>query len=94
MDLLDRYVHAVSSFLPLAQQDDIVTELSANLRAQMDDREAELGRPLSEAEQEAILQQHGHPMIVAGRYQPNQGGLVFGRQLIGATLFPFYPNPG
>ena len=90
MDLLDRYVKAVNSFLPLEKQDDIVKELSANLQAQMDDREAQLGRPLSEIEQEAILQQHGHPMIVAGHYQINQGTLVFGRQLIGATLFPLY----
>ena len=90
MDLLDRYVNAVSSFLPTAQQDDIVNELSAHLQAQMDDREAELGRPLSETERVAILQHHGHPMIVAGRYQTNQGTLVFGRQLIGATLFPLY----
>ena len=90
MDLLDRYVKAVNSFLPLEKQDDIVKELSANLQAQMDDREAQLGRPLSEIEQEAILQQHGHPMMVAGHYQINQGTLVFGRQLIGATLFPLY----
>jgi len=90
MELLDRYVQAVNSFLPQAQHDDIGKELSANLQAQMDDRSAELGRPLSEAEQEALLQQHGHPMVVAGHYQMNQGRLVFGRQLIGTTLFPFY----
>src|SRR5713101_1518079 len=88
--LLDRYVSAVRTYLPEDQQDDIVTELSANIQSEMDDREATLGRPLSEAEQEAILQQHGHPMIVAGRYRPNQGSLVFGRQWIGPTLFPFY----
>src|SRR5262249_5844409 len=90
MDLVDRYVNAVRTFLPKAQQDDIVSELSGNIRAEMDDREAELGRPLSEEEQEAILQQHGHPMLVAGRYRPNQGSVAFGRQLIGTTLFPFY----
>ncbi len=65
-------------------------ELSANLQSQMDDREDELGRPLTEAEQEDILRRHGHPMVVAGRYQPNQVGLAFGRQLIGPTLFPLY----
>jgi hypothetical protein len=76
--------------LPAAQQDGIITELSAKLHPQMEDREAELGRPLSEAEQEAILQQHGHPMLVAGRYQGSQGSLVIGHILIGATLFPLY----
>ena len=49
MDLLDRYLNAVRSFLPPAQRDDITTELAANLQAQMEDRAAELGRPLSEA---------------------------------------------
>src|SRR5215470_3162713 len=90
MDLVDRYVNAVRTFLPKAQQDDIIKELSGNIRAEMEDREDELGRPLTEDEQEAILQQHGHPMIVAGRYQPNQGSVAFGRQLIGTALFPFY----
>ncbi len=90
MDLVDRYVNSVRTFLPRAQQEDIVKELSENIRAEMEDREAELGRPLTEDEQEAILQQHGHPMLVAGRYQPNQGSVVFGRQLIGTALFPFY----
>jgi hypothetical protein len=90
MDLLDRYVSAVKTYLPADQQDDIGKELSANIQSEMDDREAALGRPLSEAEQEAILQQHGHPMVLAGRYRPSQGSLVFGRQWIGPTLFPFY----
>lgn len=94
MDVLDRYVNAVRTYLPKslseAQQDDIINELAENLRAQMDDRETELGRPLTEAEQEAILHQHGHPMLVAGRYQTNQGRVAFGRELIGTTLYPFY----
>jgi hypothetical protein len=90
MDLLEHYVQAVRSFLPTAQQDDIAKELAENLQSQMDDRAAELGRPLTEAEQEAIFRQLGHPLIVAGRYQPNQVGLAFGRQMIGPALFPFY----
>lgn len=90
MDLLERYISAVKTFLPKAQQEDIAQELTANIQAQMEDREAELGRPLSEAEQESILQQLGHPMLVAGRYQPDPGGVAFGRQLIGRVLFPVY----
>jgi hypothetical protein len=95
MDLLERYVHNVKSYLPKSlpesQRDDIVNELSENIQARMDDREAELGRPLTEGEQEAILHEYGHPMIAAGRYQTNQEArVVFGRQLIGTTLFPFY----
>jgi hypothetical protein len=83
MDMLDRYLQAVRFFLPRAQQDDIVRELSENLIARMADREEELGRPLDEAEQADILRQHGHPMLVAGRYRTRQ-------HLIGPTFFPLY----
>jgi hypothetical protein len=87
MELLDRYLHAVKKFLPKEQQDDIVAELSDDLRSQMEDREAELGRPLTEAEQEAVLKAHGHPVIVAGRYRQDRRSVAFGRQLIGPVLF-------
>ena len=84
MDMLDRYLQAVKFFLAGEhQQDDIVRELSENLRARMDDREEELGRPLDEDEQAAILRDHGHPMVVAGRYRKRQ-------HLIGPTFFPLY----
>jgi hypothetical protein len=90
MELVDRYLKAVKSYLPQPQRDDILNELSENIRSQMEDREAELGRPLSEAEQEAILKQHGHPMLVAGRYRQDHRTVAFGRELIGPVLFPFY----
>ena len=94
MDMLDRYLGAIRSYLPKslnrAQQDDIIAELEENLRARLDDREAELGHPLSGDEENAILQRHGHPMIVAGRYQASQGRVAFGRELIGPALFPIY----
>ena len=83
MDMLDRYLQAVKFFLPRKQQDDIVRELSENLIARMEDREEELGRPLDEAELAAILREHGHPMLVAGRYRTRQ-------HLIGPTFFPLY----
>lgn len=90
MDLLDRYLNSVRPFLPRGQQEDILDELSANIRARMDDREEQLGRPLTADEQEAILQDYGHPMLVAGRYRTNTGSVAFGRQIIGPALFPFY----
>ncbi len=34
MDLLDRYLQAVGSWLPKAQRDDIVAELSEDIRTQ------------------------------------------------------------
>jgi uncharacterized membrane protein len=94
MDVLERYMNAVRTYLPhnlsQAQQDDIINELSENIQEQMDDHAAELGRPLDSDEQEAILHQHGHPMNVAGRYQTNQGRVAFGRELIGTILYPIY----
>ena len=39
---------------------------------------------------EAILKQHGHPLVVASRYRQEQRNVSFGRQIIGPALFPFY----
>lgn len=83
MELLDRYLQAVKTFLPKARQDDILTELSENILSRMDDKEAELGRPLGESEQAAILKEHGHPVVVASRYRTRQ-------HLIGPVMFPVY----
>jgi hypothetical protein len=90
MPPLDRYLKDVRVFLPGDQADDIVNELAENLRAQFEDREHALGRPLTDAEEQAILQEHGKPIMVAARYRPEQQGLTFGRQLIGPALFPSY----
>ncbi len=83
MDLVDRYVYAVKRHLPASQQDDIINELTDDILSQIKDKEEELGRPLGEAEQEAILKQYGHPYLLAMRYRPQQ-------YLIGPALFPFY----
>jgi hypothetical protein len=90
MNLLNRYLQEVSRHLPKAKREDIVAELRANISSQMEDREEELGRPLLENEVIEMLQHHGNPMIVAGRYRPHNLGLAFGIQLIGPELFPFY----
>jgi hypothetical protein len=83
MELLDRYLQAVRFWLPKAQQQDIIAELSSDLHSQIEDRETELGRPLNEAELEAILKKSGNPILVASSYRPPT-------QLIGPALFPIY----
>lgn len=83
MELLDRYLNFIRILLPRAKQRDIIAELSEDLRAQIADKEAELGRPLNEAELEAILKQCGHPLLVAARYQSEQ-------VLIGQPFYPLY----
>ncbi|HEX6738888.1 MAG TPA: hypothetical protein VF310_11475 [Vicinamibacteria bacterium] len=83
MEVLERYLQAVRFWLPKAQQDDIVSELSVDLRAQIEDAEAERGRRLDEAELESLLQRRGHPLWVAEPYLPQQ-------HLIGPALLPAY----
>ena len=83
MELLDRYLQAVRKHLPWERQDDIIAELRANLEAQLEDKEAELGRPLTAGEAEEWLKQIGPPMQVAARYYPQQ-------YLIGPAVFPTY----
>ncbi len=88
--ILEKYLNSVRSCLPEAQRDDIVQELSENLHAQIEDKEEELGRPLQDAEVEALLKQHGHPMVVASRYNQEKRSVAFGPELIGPVVFPFY----
>jgi hypothetical protein len=83
MDLLERYLQAVGQYLPPATREDVLAELRVNLQAEMDERVAESGSPLTETEAAAILKAHGRPMLVAARYLPQ-------RYLIGPELFPFY----
>jgi hypothetical protein len=83
MDLIDRYLASVRLFLPRDQRDDIVAELRDLLMSQREEKEAALGRPLSRKEQEALLHDFGHPLMVAGRYRRPQS-------LIGPELYPVY----
>jgi hypothetical protein len=90
MQLVDRYLQAVKPPLPKAQQADILQELQANILSEMDDREAELGRPLTEDEQIAILERQGSPTLVASRYRQDQRSFTFGHVIIGPAIFPIY----
>lgn len=83
MELLERYLQAVGQYLPARGKGDTLAELRANLLAQMEGREEELGRPLTQGEVTDVLKKHGPPMLVAARYLPQQ-------YLIGPTWFPIY----
>jgi hypothetical protein len=83
MDLFERYLQAVGKYLPWERQQDIVAELRANLEAQREEREAALGRPLTEGEMIDWLKTLGPPMQMASRYQAP-------RYVIGPTVFPMY----
>ncbi len=90
MNPLDRYLKAIRPFLPRAERDDILRELSENILAEIKDRETQLGRPLEDVEVEAILENHGSPLQLAGRYRRSYRSLSVGRELIGPELFPHY----
>ena len=83
MDMLDRYLQAVRWWLPATDKDDIVAELREDLRSQIDERESQVGRPLTDAEVGDILKRRGRPAVVAGRFLPQQ-------YLIGPTVYPMF----
>src|SRR5580658_1644605 len=83
MEMIERYLEAVKFWLPKQQKDDIIDELSADIDAQVEERQASLRRKLTEGEVESILKQRGRPVVVANRFLPQE-------QLIGPLLFPIY----
>jgi len=90
MEIIDRYLKTLKSGLPAEQREDIIREFSESIQSEMEEKEAELGRPLVEADVEALLRRRGNPLAVASRYRQDQRSLSFGRQLIGPMLFPYY----
>jgi hypothetical protein len=82
-DLLDRYLQAVGFWLPRAQKQDILAEISEDLHSQIEDRESEVGRSLTDSEVADILKKRGRPILVAGQFLPQ-------RSLIGPALYPVY----
>ncbi|WP_339871677.1 hypothetical protein [uncultured Brevundimonas sp.] len=84
MTLVETYLRAVAAQLPADTRDDIVAELRDDILTRMEAREAERGRPLTEAEQEAVLRELGHPLTVAARFGSGP------QHLVGPELFPWW----
>src|SRR5580700_821584 len=76
MELVDRYLQAVKLALPKRNQGD-------SILSQVEEREAALGRPLTEDELVEILRKMGSPARLASRYREQQG-------LIGPAAMPIY----
>jgi len=83
MDLLERYLASVRILLPAKKRDDIVAELREALTERREERSAEVGRALTPEEDEKMLRDFGHPVVVAARYGQQQ-------YLIGPDLFPLF----
>jgi hypothetical protein len=90
MELVDSYLTAVRRYLPRGQRSDIIAELSVELRSQIEDKQAELGRALTDVEQMVIFKKQGDPMSVAMRYRKTGRSLTIGWELIGPELFPAF----
>jgi len=90
MELVESYLKAVRRYLPRGQRDDIVAELRVELGSQIEDRQEELGRGLTDVEQMAIFKKQGDPMAVAMWYRRKGQSLSVGWELIGPELFPAF----
>jgi len=84
MNLVDEYLRLVGLLLPGEQRDDIVAELKDTILTQIEGREAELGRLLTDDETEASLRELGHPLVVAARYRPGP------QYVVGPALYPYW----
>lgn len=84
MEIIDRYLNAVAAQLPPDEREDIVAELRDLILSRFEAKAEALGRPLSEAEQEEILHEIGHPLVVAARYRKGPDSLI------GPELFPYW----
>lgn len=84
MDLIDRYLNAVAAQLPQDERGDITAELRDLILSRFEAKEEDLGRALTEDEQEVILREIGHPLVVAARYRKGPDSLV------GPELFPYW----
>ena len=89
MTALDQYIRAVGVYLRgRHERRDVLAELRELLTAAIEEREAELGRPLTATEGEQILLAHGRPVDVAARYGGRSLGLAFGVEVISGETFP------
>ena len=92
MTLLDLYLGSVGMYLPKgSDKPDILAELRGHLEGNMDARAAELGRALTDSEQQAVLSAFGDPFTVATRYGKAGSSLTLGPfQVISPAAFPVY----
>jgi hypothetical protein len=84
MRMVEEYLRAIGVLLPRETREDIVAELRDVVLTELEAREAQLGRPLTEDEVEATLRRVGHPLAVAARYGNEP------QHVVGPRLYPFW----
>jgi len=82
MELIDRYIYAVTQRLPEQQREDIKQELQGLIEDMLDER-LQSDRPTRE-DAESVLLELGHPNTLAAKYRG------YDRYLIGPSLFDSY----
>ncbi|MGB0495479.1 MAG: hypothetical protein ACPGJI_03905 [Kangiellaceae bacterium] len=83
MKMITNYLNSFEYYLPEENKEEVRAELESSIYEEIDDMQEELGRELSQQEQENYLLKLGHPMRVASNYLPNQ-------ELINKDYFPAY----
>lgn len=80
---LTRYAYAVKSYLPPHIRNDVAEELLSDLEDECEYRAEALGRALNDEEIKQLLQERGHPLLVAADFLPRP-------TLVKESLFPIY----
>jgi HAAS domain-containing protein len=83
MLLVDRYLELVRKQLPRSLRDDVAAELRETLLSQIEAKQAEDGRPMTDDDVAEMLKRYGAPDAVAARYGAPQ-------HLIGPAVYPLY----
>lgn len=81
MKLIERYLHAVSRYIPPKKRGDILAELRSVLIDALEDR---FGESPSDSQVEELLKEFGPPKEVAASYHPQ------GQFLVGPALYPLF----
>lgn len=84
MDLIDRYVHEVSTSLPRKLRKDVAAELRSTLEETLEGRQEQNPHEDAEDAVVAILRDFGPPAELAASYQPEA------KYLVGPTLYPAF----
>lgn len=77
MELIDRYVQAVTERLPESTRDDVASELRGNIEDMLPD-------DATEKDVRAVLEKMGNPVALANEYRPSK------RYLIGPAMYDAY----
>lgn len=79
MELIERYIYAVTRKTPIDQREDVADELRASIEDALDERGSR-----SKKDIKAVLTELGNPVALAQKYSSGE------RYLIGPLLYPFY----